>query len=62
MNKVFDFLKGKKTYIIATLMFVNAGGIAVGWWTLEQSAVVNAFLLPLGLGFLRAAVGTSPNA
>jgi len=56
MDKVLDFLNGKKTYIVAVLMFVNAGGISLGWWTLEQSAVIDAFLLPLGLGFLRSAV------
>ena len=58
MGAILKFLEGKKTYIVMVLMFVNAGGIAVGWWTLEQAAVVNAFLLPLGLWFLRAGVNS----
>ena len=60
MGAILKFLEGKKTYIVMVLMFVNAGGIAVGWWTLEQAAIVDAFLLPLGLGFLRAGVNKSP--
>lgn len=58
MGKILGFLQGKKTYIVAVLMFVNAGGMAIGWWNLEQANIVNAFLMPLGLGFLRNGVNS----
>lgn len=51
-----EWLNGKKTYIVATLMFINAGGQALGWWDVAYAEHVNAILIPLGLAFLRVAV------
>ncbi len=33
MTKLWTWLYGKKTYIIALAGIVYAGGIKIGWWT-----------------------------
>jgi DNA-binding transcriptional regulator of glucitol operon len=59
MKAVLDFLNGKKTYIVVILMFVASGGMAVGWWDMKAVQMADMFLIPLGLGFLRAGVTKS---
>ncbi len=59
MNKIITFLQGKKTYIIAALMFIAAGGQALKWWTMDQEIAVSMLLAPFGLAFLRSGVDTA---
>ncbi len=54
MDKVFGFLAGKKTYITMILMVINHAGVTAGWWTWDQAIIIDGFLAPLGLAFLRA--------
>lgn len=53
MQKILDFLSGKKTYIIALVAAALAFANAMGWTIPEY---VWALLGALGLGTLRAAV------
>jgi hypothetical protein len=32
MIKVWEFLSGKKTYIMAAIIGLDAAGTAMGWW------------------------------
>ena len=51
-----DFLKGKKTYIIAIVLGVLNFAVAVNWINPEQLAQINTILVALGLGALRAGI------
>jgi hypothetical protein len=53
MQKIMNFLSGKKTYIIATAAAALAFAQAMGWAIPEWTYVI---LGALGLGTLRAAV------
>ena len=54
MDKIIEFLKGKKTYIIAVLIAVLGLMQGVGWFVVPET--VWAILGALGLGALRAGV------
>jgi len=54
--KLIDFLAGKKTYIIAIVLAVLNLAVAMNWLTVDQLNQVNAILVALGLGALRAGV------
>ena len=61
MANVIKFLEGKKTYIVAVLAFVAAGGQALGWWSAEQVRLMNMFLAAFGLAFSGAAASNISN-
>lgn len=56
MNKVLDFLNGKKTYIVAVVIAVTAGVQALGYTVPEW---VYALETALGLGAIRVGVTKS---
>lgn len=51
---MITWLQGKKTYIIAVIAMIDAGGAALGWW--EESSFRNLAELVLGGVALRAGV------
>jgi len=53
MKKILEFLKGKKTYIIALLIGVDAACQSLG---ITVPGYVFTLLSALGLGFARAAI------
>jgi uncharacterized membrane protein len=57
--KLVDFLVGKKTYLVAIVLAVLNLAVALNWATVEQLDQVNAVLVALGLGALRAGVAKS---
>ena len=63
MQSVIDFLKGKKTYITATLFGIFNLGVALNWWMPDNQAVlaINTLLGVFGFAFLRAGVTKSGN-
>lgn len=56
LSNVFNFLSGKKTYIIVLIGAVLNLSVAFGWVSVEQLEQINAVLLALGLGALRAGI------
>ena len=58
MQKIIDWLSGKKTYITAVLIAVYNIAIAFTWWTPEDQYVllINTILATFGIGFLRAGI------
>lgn len=56
MEKVLDFLNGKKTYIVAVVIAVTAGVQALGYTVPEW---VYALETALGLGAVRVGVAKS---
>lgn len=56
MKNVLKFLSGKKSYITFGIAFVLGGLAAVGVIDQETVIKVNLFLVPLGLGFIRAGI------
>ena len=61
MEKIMNFLQGKKTYIIMILGFVFNFGLVSGWWTVDNQTwiFIDNVLMFLGLGTLRAGVSNS---
>ncbi len=61
MQAILDFLSGKKTYIVAGLFAIFNFGVAMGYWTPDNSLVttIDSLLGALGLSFLRAGVTKS---
>lgn len=59
MKSIIEFLKGKRTYITAALMFITAGATAVGWIDQKTMLMIDGFLAPFGFGFLRAGLNNS---
>ena len=51
LTKLWNFLKGKKTYLIAAAGFVYMGGIQQGWW--QHNLLVDALLSSGGVASLR---------
>lgn len=51
-----DFLKGKKTYIIATLWAISTFVYANGWIDNQTYTLIQGALFPAGLASLRAGV------
>ena len=56
MLNIINWLSGKKTYIIAVVGAVLNLAVAFGWITPENLTEINAVLVALGLGTLRAGV------
>jgi hypothetical protein len=55
---IIEWLKGKKTYLVAFVAAVFNFGIAVGWWTADNQlwVAINMILASFGLGTLRAGI------
>lgn len=53
---MYNWLKGKKTYIIAAVLIVLNGMVALGYLSNEQINQINVLLGALGLATLRAGV------
>lgn len=56
MNKLSEFLSGKKTYIIAGLLAVITFAKVMGWLSNEQTEVIYGFLAALGIYSVRSAI------
>ena len=52
-----NFLRGKRTYLVAVLMFAIQGLTAAGILTKEQADAILTLLASIGLITLRAALG-----
>lgn len=59
MSKIKEFLKGKKTYIVAIVGVIVNGCAAMGYITPEVVDTVNTVLVFLGLGTVRAGIKKS---
>lgn len=55
MQSLLDFLKGKKTYLIAVLAAIYGAGIQEGAW--EHYPLIDALLAASGAAALRAGIG-----
>lgn len=51
-----DFLKGKKTYLVAALFALVTFAYSMGWIDEHTLQIVQGALLPAGLAALRAGV------
>ena len=56
MSKLLSWLDGKKTYIVVVIGAVLNVAVAFGWITPDNLEAINAVLVALGLGALRAGV------
>ena len=56
MQKIINFLSGKKTYFIAFIGAVLNFSVAMGWVSPDNLAEINAVLIALGLGAVRAGI------
>lgn len=56
MDKIIEFLKGKKTYIIVIVGVLVNGVYAMGYISAEMLPIVNTILGFLGLAAVRAGV------
>ena len=54
-----NWLKGKKTYIVAALAGISTIAYALGYIELAILAKIDAILAPFGLAFLRAGIENS---
>ena len=52
MKKLVSFLDGKKTFIVAAVLFLQAV-VVTGWQNGDWNAAIDQALLALGLGALR---------
>ena len=59
MSKLLDFLAGKKTYIIVVIGAVLNVAVAFGWVSPDNLEQINAVLVALGLGAIRAGISKS---
>lgn len=57
MKRVIEFLKGKKTYIVAVIIAVVNLAVAFGYVSPEHLTQINIVLGVLGLGAIRDAIG-----
>lgn len=57
--KVLNFLKGKKTYLVATAIGIVAGLNAAGVINKELYDQINSVLYPLALAAVRNAIPTN---
>lgn len=57
MKSLWDYLQGKKTYLIAAAMVVASGLYAQGYLSAEVYKIVEGVLLGGGLATLRAGLG-----
>lgn len=49
-------LSGKKTYLVAAILGLLNAAVYLNWITVDQLNQINAILVALGLGALRAGV------
>ena len=56
MQKIITALQGKKTYIVAALLALLNLAVALDLVTVDQLSQINAILVALGLGAIRAGV------
>jgi len=56
LAKLLEFLKGKKTYLVAAIWAVSVFFNLTGYISSEVLLKIESFLLPLGLVTLRAGV------
>ena len=58
---MLQFLNGKKTYITAILFGIFNVGVALGYWTPDNTIIltVNSLLATFGFSFLRLGVANS---
>jgi hypothetical protein len=63
MQKILEFLSGKKSYIIAFLFAIWNFGVETQLWTVDNQiwSIVNYILGALGFAFLRAGVKKAGN-
>lgn len=54
-----DFLKGRKTYLVAIIAIVLNTAVYMNWITVDQLTQINYVLAALGLAALRAGVNKS---
>jgi hypothetical protein len=61
MQKIIDFLSGKKTYIILIITVLFNLGVLQGWWAADNAtwASIDALLVGLLGGSVRAAITKS---
>ena len=61
MQDIMSWLDGKKTYIVIVVTAVFNIGVAAGWWPVDGAVyqIINAILIALGIGALRAGVTKS---
>jgi hypothetical protein len=53
---MLNFLSGKKTYIIAFVLAVVNFAVAVNWISPDNLEQINAVLVALGIGAVRAGI------
>lgn len=56
MTNIIAWLKGKKTYAVAVLLFLVVGAQGMGYISAEQAMVLKGLLAAGGLAALRASV------
>lgn len=59
MDKIIGwwvYLQGKRTYIVALILAIFNLAVAVGWLQPEAATQINAILVALGFGALRAGI------
>lgn len=56
MSQLLGALKGYRTYITFGLAFIVGGLSLTGKITHDQAVNIDAMLVPLGFGFMRAAI------
>lgn len=54
--QVWNFLKGKKTYVVAVIAIVLNVGVHYNWWTVADVAYWNTLLAGVGLATVRHAI------
>jgi len=57
MKRLIDFLKGKKTYVVAVIIAVVNLAVAFGYISPDHLTQINIVLGALGLGAVRDAIG-----
>jgi hypothetical protein len=60
MTGIFEWLQGKKTYIIVVFASLFNIGVVFGWWTPDSQiwTLINAIFGFLGLGTIRSGIKT----
>lgn len=57
MNAIWNWLKGKKTYIVALAGIVYTGGIQQGWW--PHNVLIDGLLISSGAAAMRSGINTA---
>jgi len=53
---MFDFLKGRKTYLVMAIGIIVNGAIVMGYLDVQYIGIINSILGFLGLGAIRAGI------